>query len=79
MSVLAFHAVRARLARLRTMDKKADASRAQFRWTKMSRPAAWRAEVNHVRQPCWCQQEWTGTHADGTHGTVWVRVVAASP
>ena len=37
---------------------------------QMHRPKRWREEINGVKQPCWCGEEWHDNHEDGNHGPV---------
>jgi hypothetical protein len=43
-------------------------------FVKKCRPKTWRAEINNIKQPCWCGEEWKDYHEDGNHGPVWVEV-----
>ncbi len=58
-------------------DKKDESGRPQFRWKKISRPKKWRSEVDNVKQPCWCGEEWHDHHEDGDHESIWVKVSIA--
>jgi hypothetical protein len=58
-------------------DKKAESGRPQFRWKKISRPKKWRPEVDNVKQPCWCGEEWDDHHEDGDHEAICVKVSIA--
>ena len=37
---------------------------------KVGRPAGWEAEVDGVKQACWCGEEWCHNHEDGDHSDV---------
>ena len=41
---------------------------------KICRPKNWRAEINNIKQPCWCGEEWSDHHEDADHGPVLVPV-----
>ena len=56
------------------VQDKAESERPQFRWKKISRPKKWRSEVDNVKQPCWCGEEWDDHHEDGDHEPIWVKV-----
>ena len=56
------------------VQDKAESERLQFRWKKISRPKKWRSEVDNVKQPCWCGEEWDDHHEDGDHEPIWIKV-----
>ena len=56
------------------VQDKAERERPQFRWKKISRPKKWRSEVDNVKKPCWCGEEWDDHHEDGDHEPIWIKV-----
>ena len=63
-------------------DQKADVKQTEHTkllYKKICRPKNWRPEINNVKQPCWCHEEWTDYHEDGNHGDVWVEVKVKVP
>jgi hypothetical protein len=59
------------------VQDKAESGRPQFRWKKISRPKKWRSEIDNVKQPCWCGEEWHDNHEDGNHEAISVKVSIA--
>jgi hypothetical protein len=57
-----------------SQDPKVGDGRTQFRWKKISKPKKWRAEVENVKQRCWCGDEWHDNHEDADHEAIWVKV-----
>jgi hypothetical protein len=43
-------------------------------YKKICRPKKWRAEINNIKQPCWCGEEWSENHEDSNHGPVLVPI-----
>jgi len=41
---------------------------------KICRPKKWREEINNIKQPCWCGEEWSDNHEDANHGPVLVPI-----
>ena len=54
--------------------KKVESKQTQFQLKKISRPKNWREEIENVKQPCWCKEQWCDNHEDGNHGPVLVKV-----
>ena len=55
-------------------DKKSKVKQTHFKRKKIRKPKHWREEINNVKQPCWCHEEWTDNHEDGNHEAVLVQV-----
>lgn len=55
-------------------DKKSKVKQTHFQLKKIRKPKHWREEINNVKQPCWCHEEWSDNHEDGNHEDVFVQV-----
>lgn len=55
-------------------SEKTPSSQKKGHLVKKYRPKTWRAEVDNIKQPCWCGEEWKDYHEDGNHGPVWTQV-----
>ena len=54
---------------------KAEGKHTQFERKKVCRPAGWEAEVNGVKQACWCGKPWCDYHEDGNHEDTWEQYI----
>jgi hypothetical protein len=43
-------------------------------YRKICRPKNFREEINDIKQPCWCGEQWSDNHEDANHGPVLVQV-----
>lgn len=57
-------------ATLETSSEKASDVEKKHPPKKMHRPKRWREEIDGVKQPCWCGEQWTDYHEDGNHGPI---------
>ena len=56
-----------------TDSETAPLTQTRVTYKKICRPTNWRGEINNIKQPCWCGEEWFDNHEDANHGPVFVR------
>lgn len=52
------------------MHCEAASSKQQKVLKKICRPKNWCPEINGIKRPCWCGEEWSDNHEDANHGPV---------
>lgn len=45
-------------------DKKSKVKQTHFKRKKIRKPKHWREEIDNVKQPCSCHEEWSDNHED---------------